>query len=134
MNVLAVVQIAIHLRMTARVPTGADAAARDLIRWVQDSVNAVHLGLDVAFDIFLLTSLVLFALVMSRDPRFGRSVGLVGCALALAALSLNLYTCPIPPDPDLGPWVGLWTLAVAIRMIWRKGGHPATVGASAQTH
>ena len=120
MNVLAVVQIAIHLRMTARAPDIADPAMRGLVRWIEDSVNAVHLGLDVSFDIFVLTSVVLFGLAMIRDPRFGRLFGFIGCVLGVATLALNLYTFPIPPEPDLGPLVGLWTLAIAIRMAWCK--------------
>ena len=124
MNVLAVVQIAIHLRMTARAPDVADPAIRGLIRWIEDSVNAVHLGLDISFDILVLTSVVLFGLAMIRDPRFGRVFGISGCALGLATLALNLYTFPIPPDPDLGPLDGLWTLAIAIRMMWCTIIHP----------
>jgi hypothetical protein len=90
MNVLAVVQIAIHLRMNARVPDGADPATCALIRWTEDSVNAVHLGLDVSFDIFALTAFVLFGLTMIRDPRFGRVFGLVGSAVAMGTLAFNL--------------------------------------------
>ena len=134
MNVMAVVQIAIHLRMSARVPDVADPATRSLIRWIQDSVNAVHLGLDVSLDIFGLTAFVLFGLIMSRDQRFGRVFGLVGSVLAMATLAFNLYRFPIPPHPDLGPLLGLWALAVAIRMIWCKGIRPTTAAASAQAH
>jgi hypothetical protein len=120
MNVLAVVQIAIHLRMSAHAPTAADPAARDLIRWIEDSVNAVHLGLDVSFDIFTLSSFALF--------------GLAGCVLRAATLAFNLYTFPTPPDPDLGPLVGLWLLAVAIRMAACKAIRPITPATSAPAH
>lgn len=109
MEVLAVVQIAIHVRMNSRVPAIADGAARELIQWTQDGVNALHLGLDVAFDI-----------VMMRDPRFGRMLGTAGCVAAAAALVLNLITIPIRPDPDLGPIVGAWLLAVAVWMLWNR--------------
>jgi hypothetical protein len=89
------------------------------------------LGLDVSFDIFVLTSFVLFGLMMIRDRRFGRVFGLAGCTLSMAALAFNLYAFPVPPEPDLGPLVGLWSLAVAIRMTLCKATRPTKEAASA---
>jgi len=99
LNLMAVVQAAIGARMDTDPPRGGE-----IVAWVRDSVNAVHLGMDTSFDLFMLTSLGLFAAVMWRHPVFGPWFALPGGIAAGATLALNLYTFPLPPDPDLGPW------------------------------
>jgi hypothetical protein len=86
----------------------------------------VQLGMDVAWDIFIGLGTLLFALNMIRDPRFGWIPGLFGILIALGLIVLNLLTFPIPPAEknliDLGPFVGLWYLAVTILVIkWLLG-------------
>jgi hypothetical protein len=56
--------------------------------------------------------LLLFAIAMLRHPRFGRVFGSVGIVLIVALLVLNLAAFPIPPEPDLGPFVALWATAM----------------------
>ena len=86
-------------------------------------LQAVWLGLDVAWDAYIGTGTALFAWAMWGHPRFGKVVGGVGLALALALLVLNLATFPTPPGEaglvDLGPFIGLWYLVVTI-LIWRS--------------
>ncbi len=117
MNMMAVVQNSIHVWIRKGAPAAADPATREMAEWVRRSVNAVQLGLDVSFDIFVLSSVILFGVAMMRHPRFGRAFGITGCAIAAVTLGLNLYTFPVPPEPDLGPFVGLWLLAVSLRML-----------------
>jgi hypothetical protein len=87
------------------------------------SLQAVWLGLDVAWDVYIGLGTALFALSMARHPRFGRVFAASGVAIGLALLLLNLYTFPTPPANaglvDLGPVVGLWYLAVTVQM-WRS--------------
>jgi hypothetical protein len=82
---------------------------------------AVWLGLDVAWDAYIGAGTALFAWVMLSHPRFGKVVGGIGLALALALLALNLYSFPTPPGDaglvDLGPFVGLWYLVVTIQVL-----------------
>ena len=88
-------------------------------------LEAVWLGLDVAWDVYIGLGTILFGLSMFRHPRFGRVFALSGIALGLGLLILNLYTFPTPPANagllDLGPFIGLWYLAVSIQM-WRSLG------------
>jgi hypothetical protein len=84
---------------------------------------AIWLGLDVAWDAYVGAGTALFAWTMLSHPRFGRVLGGAGLLLAVALLALNFYTFPTPPGEaglvDLGPFVGLWYLAVTIR-VWRS--------------
>lgn len=84
-------------------------------------LGAVWLGLDVAWDVFISFGTFCFALAGWRHPRFGPKVAVPGLAIAGALLVLNLGAFPTPPGEagllDLGPAVGLWYLAVTIRIL-----------------
>jgi hypothetical protein len=90
---------------------------------------AVWLGLDVAWDVYIGLGTLAFAWAMARHPRFGAGFALPGALIALGLLALNLATFPAPPADaglvDLGPLVGLWYLAVTVRIAqslgWARG-------------
>jgi hypothetical protein len=88
----------------------------------------VWLGLDVAWDVYIALGTIFFSVAMFRHPRFGAWYAVPGLAIAVVLLVLNLATFPIPPAEsggfDIGPLVGLWYLAVTIRM-WRSLGWAA---------
>ncbi len=88
-------------------------------------MQAVWLGLDVAWDVYIGLGTVLFGVSMLRHPRFGRPFGISGIILGLGLLVLNLYTFPAPPANaglmDLGPFIGFWYLAVSVQT-WRSLG------------
>lgn len=90
---------------------------------VSDQVVAVWLGMDVAWDAYIGLGTALFAAAMWRHPRFGCGFALSGLLVAVLMLAFNLYTFPEPPASsglfDLGPFVGLWYLAVTIQA-WRS--------------
>jgi hypothetical protein len=96
-------------------------------------LQAIWLGLDVAWDAYIGLGTVLFALSMLRHPRFGRVFAASGAAVGFTLLLFNLYTFPTPPANagllDLGPVVGLWYLAVTMQM-WRslRWAHAAASG------
>lgn len=89
---------------------------------VSRQVQAVWLGLDVAWDVYLGIGTVLFSLAMFKHPKFGRVIASLGLLFALGLLALNLYSFPTPPASaqliDLGPGIGLWYLIVTI-IAWR---------------
>jgi hypothetical protein len=82
--------------------------------------NTIQLGLDVVWDIFLGVGTILLSLNMFRHPRFGKIISITGIIIALALLSLNIYSFPFPPAEsgliDLGPLTALWYLAVTIQI------------------
>jgi hypothetical protein len=84
------------------------------------TAKGIYLGLDVAWDLFLVLGTVLLAWSMRRHVRFGWLFTWSGIAIASALLVLNLLVFPEPPadagSVDLGPLIGLWYLAVTIRM------------------
>jgi hypothetical protein len=85
-------------------------------------LQPVHLGLDVAWDLYIGVGTLAFAYVAWRHPALGRALGLLGALAATLLLVLNVATFPTPPaaadSVDVGPAVGLWYLAVGLRMAW----------------
>lgn len=88
-------------------------------------VASVWLGLDVAWDAYVGMATMLFALAAWGHPRLGRPFAISGAAIGAALVTLNLATFPIPPADadvvDVGPLVGVWYLAITLRM-WRSLG------------
>lgn len=99
-------------------------------------LQAVWLGLDVAWDAYIGLGTVLFGVSMFRHPRFGRLFGASGVVLGLGLLMLNLSAFPTPPANagliDLGPFIGLWYLAVSVQ-VWRSLGWAQAVAGDART-
>ncbi len=91
----------------------------DAFLWTK--FRRVDLGLDVAWDVYICLGTFLFAWNMLRHPRFGRIFGGLGLLLSTGLAVLNFATFPAPPAYagliDLGPFVGLWYVAVSIQLL-----------------
>jgi hypothetical protein len=91
----------------------------------EPGLQAVWLGLDVAWDAYISLGTLLFALAMLRHPRFGPLFAYSGLVIGGLLFAFNLLTFPTPPANagliDLGPAVGLWYLAVTVQL-WRSFG------------
>jgi hypothetical protein len=90
---------------------------------VSAQMEAIWLGLDVAWDAYIGIGTLFFALAMLRHPRYGKAFAFSGLIIAAGLLALNFYTFPAPPASaglvDLGPAIGIWYLMVTIQM-WRS--------------
>jgi hypothetical protein len=104
-----------------------------------DEVEAVWLGLDVAWDAYIGLGTVLFAIAALSHPRLGKSYGITGLAIGVALLVLNLASFPTPPADaglaDVGPLVGIWYLAVTVAMFragrWAREAEAAEITGAA---
>ena len=99
----------------ANIPA-TDAARTSLIA----TGNAVHFGLDIAWDCLIAASIVLFALHMWRSMRFGKIFSVLGALCGVLLFGINIAAFPAPPESigwvDMGPFCAVWMLAVYIRM------------------
>lgn len=97
---------------------------------LKDGLNAVHFGIDVAWDVMISVAIVLFGISMLHHPRFGRVFGSIGIISGILVLSFNLWYFPTPPAAansiDWGPLVALWLLATFILLL-RSIGWASTV-------
>jgi hypothetical protein len=80
------------------------------------ALKAVWWGLDVAWDLYVGTGTVLFALAMFGRRGLGAWLAVPGLVIGSLLLIFNIATFPIPPESaglvDVGPLVGLWYLVV----------------------
>jgi hypothetical protein len=81
--------------------------------------DRIHFGLDVAWDILIAAATLFFSAAALRHPRLGVLYAVSGTLIAVALAVTNLLTFPIPPAGagsfDVGPAVGLWYVAAAVR-------------------
>lgn len=120
-TVMAVVQRSVFSTFSSIKPETTDLVAYQAWRMGFESGNAVQLGMDIVWDIFILTSTVLLAISMFNHPRLGKIISIVGITIGLLGLYFNLSTFPTPPagagSYDIGPFVGIWFLIVTIMII-----------------
>ncbi len=91
-------------------------------QWIWNSINHIHYGLDVGWDVYIFIGTLLFALNAFKHPKLGKLFSIIGIAIALLMIITNISTFPIPPASaqliDFGPFVGLWYLAVTIKILF----------------
>ncbi|HLO16572.1 MAG TPA: hypothetical protein VK206_17195 [Anaerolineales bacterium] len=84
------------------------------------ALKAVWWGLDVAWDLYIGTGTILFALCMFGRRGLGAWFAVPGLLIGGLLLIFNIATFPKPPDTagfvDLGPLVGLWYLVIYVRV------------------
>ncbi len=87
------------------------------------SGNAVQLGADLAWDVFIFTATLLFGLVMLKHPQYGKVLGAMDIILGVLGLVFNFLPSVWPTNPgtvglvDVGPFSGLWYLAIFIQLL-----------------
>jgi hypothetical protein len=117
-NAIAGALVTAMLMVQLAVRSGGRTSVDDVL-WTK--FRRVDLGLDVAWDVYIVLGTFLFAWNMLSHPRFGRIFGGIGLLLAAALAVLNLATFPTPPANaglvDLGPLVGLWYAAVSVQLL-----------------
>lgn len=103
------------------IDSAATPAEREAYRQVLQGANAVQLGMDVAWDVMIGASVVLFGIAMQGHPAYGRLLGGIGVVLGILLLGFNLYHFPVPPansnSIDWGPFVALWMMVVFVMLV-----------------
>jgi hypothetical protein len=81
-------------------------------------LNALDLGTDLAWDLFLGLWLLCIGVAMLRHSRLGARWGVPALALVLPFYAFNIAATPDPPAIDLGPVIGMYATALSVRLIW----------------
>ncbi len=121
-NLMAVIQVSNFKVMGQRILEAELDATKDDLRRVLWGVNNVQISLDIAFDIWISTGCVLFALGMALYLRH-RLFGAAGVLIGAGALAVNFATLPTPPAEaglfDPGPLVATWFGFMLALVAWR---------------
>lgn len=126
-----VVQVGNNMVRSDLLSSAESVASKEAIDVGWSAVNRVQYLLDVVWDLFICSAIVLLGVVMLGHSRFGKLWGGVGIVAGVLLLILNLYSFPYPPGEagavDLGPLVALWMLAVygrLIALLFSSGNNP----------
>lgn len=111
-----VVQMAVGAALPEITSGLDDVSAKALHR----GLRMIDMGLDVAWDMLIGVSLIFSGKALSRHVRFGAFWGFTSMLLGAALILLNASTFPWPPADrglfDIGPFIGLFILALAGRL------------------
>lgn len=111
----------VQLAVVAGVPEmtrGMDPATAKILK---RSLRLVDLGLDVAWDMLIGTSLIFWGAAMLRRRGLGIGWALPAVLFGAALIVLNAATFPWPPNTrglfDIGPFIGTYMLLMAVRLL-----------------
>lgn len=128
-GITVLLMLTVQQAIFSELKTETENNAAPLLPMLKNGLNAVHYGMDIAWDVLISTSVVLFGWAMFRNKFFGKIVGLTGVLLGLLLLSFNLWFFPVPPASissiDWGPFVALWMVVafvILLRVSQRVGG------------
>lgn len=114
-------QQAIFGVMKVAIDRAAEPGAIDVYRKVEQGLDAVHFGMDVAWDVLISAAVILFGIAMLRHPKFGKIIGGLGIIVGGLLLGFNLWYFPVPPATaksiDWGPFVALWLVASFVMLL-----------------
>ena len=81
-------------------------------------LNALDLGTDLAWDLFLALWLLCIGVAMYRHSRLGPRWAIPALALVPPFLAFNIAATPDPPAVDLGPVIGAYSTVLSAWLVW----------------
>ena len=105
----------------ARIASTNDPTGVETYHKISEGLNAVHYGIDIAWDVLIATAVILFGIAMIKHKLFMKVFGIFGVVIGLLLLSFNLWYFPIPPanagSIDWGPATALWMLIAFVLLL-----------------
>ncbi len=100
------------------------------------ATDSIQLGIDVAWDMFILPTIIMFAILAFRHLPFGKLLGSAGVVIGLGGLAFNIWTFPTPPIdvglPDVGPFAMAWYALFFITVFVHRDAGPVVAGQAAR--
>jgi hypothetical protein len=104
----------------------ADGSGPEAWDRIYAGLNALDLGTDLAWDLFLGLWLLCIGVAMFRHSRLGARWAIPALALVPPFFAFNIAATPDPPVVDLGPVIGMYATALSVWLVWlgarRAGG------------
>ena len=100
-------------------------------------LNALDLGTDLAWDLFLGLWLLCIGVAMFRHSRLGARWAIPALALVPPFLAFNVAATPDPPVVDLGPVIGMYSTALSVWVVWlgtRRAGYAVATPSARDGH
>ena len=110
------------------------SAGRETWDRIYAGLNALDLGTDLAWDLFLGLWLLCVGVAMYRHSRLGARWAIPALALVPPFYAFNVAATPEPPLVDLGPVIGMYFTALSAWLVWlgtRRAGFERPRGGAA---
>jgi hypothetical protein len=121
-NIIAGVLITTMLLVQIAIRSSRPSVIDETSKWIWKSLNQVHLGLDVAWDVYIFFGTLLFSVSMFNHPKLSKIISSAGIVISVLLLVFNAVSFPVPPADagliDVGPFVGLWYFVVTLLIIF----------------
>ena len=113
------VQLAVNFGLTEQMAVAPDN--EEFLGTLRRPLRLIDLGLDVAWDLFIGTSLIFLFTAIKRHPKFPLPWAIPALVLGIGLIVLNVYTFPSPPNTaglfDIGPLIGLYIISLSIKLV-----------------
>lgn len=113
------VQLAVKFGIQEQIANAPDI--ENLLDSIRPTIRLIDLGLDVAWDLLIGTSLVFLFAAIKGHSKFRLGWALPALVLGITLMILNAYTFPNPPNTDglvdIGPLIGLYIIILSIRLL-----------------
>jgi hypothetical protein len=121
-NIVAGILVAQMFLVQLAIKSSKPNLINESSEWAWNSINHIHYGLDVAWDVYIFLGTLLFAVNAFHHPKLGKIFSITGIAISIAMIISNISTFPDSPASagfiDFGPFIGLWYLAVTIKILF----------------
>ncbi|MFC2096742.1 hypothetical protein ACFLSI_00265 [Bacteroidota bacterium] len=122
--VLVYIMVSVQIGLKAGIGdliANAEGNKKEMLSLILASTEWVHLGIDLAWDMFLGAFLILLSIVIYNHPEFKIWWSIPMALLGISVIVINLYTFPYTPESqgiiDVGPFIGSFMIIWAIRII-----------------
>jgi hypothetical protein len=120
-NIIAGMLVTLMLLVQSAIHASKPEVISGNLAWIWTSLNHIHFGIDVTWDIYIAIGTLFFAISMINHPRLGLWFSISGIVISVSLFILNIWSFPIPPagagSVDVGPLVGLWYLVITVRIL-----------------
>jgi hypothetical protein len=119
--VAAMISIQLAVRTGIEEHAANSPENQEFLKLIRRSIRLVDMGLDVAWDLLIGTSLIFLGFALIQHKGFGTWWAVPAGLLGGLLIVLNVSTFPWPPNTqglfDIGPAIGLFIIAVSVRLL-----------------
>ena len=120
-SIMISIQLVVRTGMEGTM-SGKSGAEKDTLLLISHSLRWVDLGVDLAWDLFLGTGLLLLSMALWGHKKFGIWWSIPLALLSLILVLTNLITFPDPPGAaglfDIGPVIAFFIIVFALRIVF----------------
>ncbi|MEM6723340.1 MAG: hypothetical protein AAF598_04835 [Bacteroidota bacterium] len=124
-NLMLAIQLTFRGYLSHFKAQGISPEEIEFLSWIKQTVDPIHLGIQLPNDFFTGFAMILFSIILFRHSFFGKLWGISGVIIAILLIGVKCWAFPMTPYElgfpfILGPMLAIWFLAVNIQCL-RKG-------------